>query len=123
MARRRPPLARVSDSFIRHHPNPYIDTINELANSRLAKGPQQVPILPEMTEQVNYITQKLMSMQGTVEALLADPAGAEDHGPPPVQPEQRRVVHGRSTAILVTVSSSTAKRGPSRPIPESFTPP
>lgn len=31
--------------------------------------------------------------------------------------------YGRMTAIRVTVSSSMANRGPSRPIPESFTPP
>src|SRR5690606_21433244 len=74
-------------------------------------------------------------------ALPADPAAGSDHQRPlAVQPEQCRVTRQsgrelilighdhrpflvRMTAIRVTVSSSIANRGPSRPAPESFTPP
>src|SRR5207249_1843139 len=56
--------------------------------------------------------------------LPPDPAPrADDHGSAPVEAEQLGIGHGRITAMRVTVSSSTANRGPSRPMPESFTPP
>jgi multiple sugar transport system substrate-binding protein len=66
------PLREVSDDFIRTHPNPYIHVFDEVAASPVAKGPQQVAIFPEITEQVNYMTQKLMVLAGDVDDLLAE---------------------------------------------------
>ena len=34
-------------------------------------GPQQVAIFPEITDQVNFMTQKLMALEGTPDELLA----------------------------------------------------
>jgi multiple sugar transport system substrate-binding protein len=66
------PLRAVSADFLRAHPNPYIHVYDKIASSPLAKGPQQVAVFPEITEQVNYMTQKLMSLRGDVDALLRE---------------------------------------------------
>ena len=65
------PLSRVSDEFVRTHPNPYIDVFDRIAASTSARGPQQVAIFPEITDQVNFMTQKLMALEGTPDELLA----------------------------------------------------
>jgi multiple sugar transport system substrate-binding protein len=66
------PLSKVSPGFLRAHPNPYMHVFEQVAASPIAKGPQQVAIFPEMTEQVNYVTQRLMALDGTPEELLRE---------------------------------------------------
>ena len=66
------PLSRVSDDFVRNHPNPYIRVFDEIAASPRARGPQQVTIFAEMVDQVNYMVQKLMNLGGTPVGLLRE---------------------------------------------------
>jgi ABC-type glycerol-3-phosphate transport system substrate-binding protein len=66
------PLSRVSDDFVRNHPNPYIRVFDEIAASPRAKGPQQVTIFAEIVDQVNYMVQRLMSLGGDVDELLRE---------------------------------------------------
>lgn len=64
------PLSSVSDRFIRDHPNPYIDVFERLSSGPNAKGPQQVPILTEVTDEVNYLTQRVYAHAATPEDAL-----------------------------------------------------
>jgi ABC-type glycerol-3-phosphate transport system substrate-binding protein len=66
------PLSRVSDDFVRTHPNPYIKVFDEIAASPQARGPQQIPIFPEVADQVTYMVQRLMTLNGTAEQLLRE---------------------------------------------------
>jgi ABC-type glycerol-3-phosphate transport system substrate-binding protein len=66
------PLTAVSDDFLRTHPNPYIHVFDDIAASPRAKGPQQVTVFPEITDQVNYMVQKLMALKGDVDELLRE---------------------------------------------------
>ena len=64
------PLEQVSDDFIRKHPNPYIDIFERLARSPNAHGLPQIPIYPELADEMNVMVQKLYLMQATpAEAL------------------------------------------------------
>ena len=65
------PLARVSDGFFDHHPNPYIRLFDRLAASPNAHGTPPVPILAEVVDEMNAFTQQLVLMQVTPEAGLA----------------------------------------------------
>ena len=66
------PLSRVSDDFVRTHPNPYIKVFDEIAASPQARGPQQLAIFPEVADQVTYMVQKLMTLNGTAQELLRE---------------------------------------------------
>jgi len=55
------PLARVSDDFLHHHPNPYIGVFEELARSPNAHGPIQCPIAQEAGSQFQAAIQGLVS--------------------------------------------------------------
>jgi len=64
------PLARVSQDFLKHHPNPYIRVFEELANSPNAHSTMQCPIAPEAGADI------LAMIQGLV-ALERDPASGK----------------------------------------------
>jgi ABC-type glycerol-3-phosphate transport system substrate-binding protein len=66
------PLRQVSEGFIRMHPNPYIDVFERLASSANARGPQQVAILAEVTDEVNVLTQRVYSLTVPPEVALRD---------------------------------------------------
>lgn len=46
------PLARVSERFLSHHPNPYISVYEDLANSPNARGVPQIPIWQEVFDEL-----------------------------------------------------------------------
>ena len=53
------PLAKVSDDFLDHHPNPYIRVFDELAASPNAHPTEPVPILAEVNDEMNNFVQRL----------------------------------------------------------------
>ena len=54
------PLARVSDDFLQHHKNPFIDVWDALARSPNARGIPQVPIWPEAADELTSLVQRLV---------------------------------------------------------------
>ncbi len=54
------PLAAVSDDFLQHHKNPYIDVWDDLARSPNARGIPQVPIWPEAEDEIAALVQRLV---------------------------------------------------------------
>ena len=53
------PLANVSREFIEHHPNPYIQVFEDLANSPNARGVPQIPTWPEIFDDLQAIGQAM----------------------------------------------------------------
>jgi multiple sugar transport system substrate-binding protein len=67
------PLARVSESFIQHHPNPYIDVFEQLASSPNARGVPQMPIWSEVFNELQFnVAQRLTLLQTDAATALAD---------------------------------------------------
>jgi ABC-type glycerol-3-phosphate transport system substrate-binding protein len=64
------PLAKVSDDFLNHHPNPYIRIFERLAGSPNAHGPPQIPIMPEVTDDLNALSQQISLLEVTPEQAL-----------------------------------------------------
>ena len=65
------PLAAVSDRFLHHHKNPYIDVFERLASSPNARGLPQVPIWPEVAEEMKNLTQRIVLLDVEPAAGLA----------------------------------------------------
>lgn len=64
------PLAKVSADFIATHPNPYIHVFERLSSSPNAHILPQIPIWPEVAEELNNATQLVYKMKKTpIEAL------------------------------------------------------
>jgi multiple sugar transport system substrate-binding protein len=66
------PLAKVSEDFINHHPNPYIDVFERLANSPNARAAPQIPIMPEVLSELTNLAQQVSLLQVDPEKALAD---------------------------------------------------
>jgi multiple sugar transport system substrate-binding protein len=66
------PLASVSDQFLSHHRNPYIRVFDALAASPNAHPSEPIPILNEVTDEMNNFVQKLALLQVTPEQGLQD---------------------------------------------------
>ncbi|MGA2441121.1 MAG: ABC transporter substrate-binding protein [Tepidisphaeraceae bacterium] len=66
------PLARVSDDFLNHHPNPYIRIFERLASSPHAQAPPQIPIMPEVVDELNALSQQISLLQVTPEKALPE---------------------------------------------------
>jgi multiple sugar transport system substrate-binding protein len=66
------PLAAVSDDFLNHHPNPYIGVFEQLANSPNARGVPQIPILPEVMDELNNVSQQLTLLETDAATALRD---------------------------------------------------
>jgi multiple sugar transport system substrate-binding protein len=54
------PLAAVSDDFINHHKNPYIDVFEDLSRSPNAHAIPQIPIYPEVDAELTVLVQSLV---------------------------------------------------------------
>ncbi len=65
------PLAAVSDDFRQHHKNPYIDVWDDLARSPNAHGLPQIPIWPEVNDELTDVTQRLVLLQAEPGPALA----------------------------------------------------
>jgi multiple sugar transport system substrate-binding protein len=57
------PLAKVSENFLQHHPNPYIDVFDRLAASPNAHGIPQIPIWPEVVDEITAMSQRLILLE------------------------------------------------------------
>lgn len=65
------PLAKVSRNFMEHSPNPYIKVFEALARSPNAEADPQIPIFPEVSDELNTMVQKLSLLQDTPRHALA----------------------------------------------------
>ena len=57
------PLAKVSQDFLLHHKNPYIDVFEKLSWSPNAHGAPQIPILPEVADEMNQMVQSIVLLR------------------------------------------------------------
>jgi len=64
------PLVKVSEAFLTDHPNTSIKVFDRLASSPNAHPSEPIPILPEVTAEMNNFVQQLALMQVTPEAGL-----------------------------------------------------
>jgi len=64
------PLANVSENFLTHHPNPYIDVFEKLAASPHARGVPQIPIWQEMSDELTSIGQAMALAEGDAHTAL-----------------------------------------------------
>jgi ABC-type glycerol-3-phosphate transport system substrate-binding protein len=66
------PLQAVSENFLQHHKNPYIDVFDGLASSPNAHGAPQIPIGPEVDAEIGVLVQKMALLDGEPEPELQD---------------------------------------------------
>ena len=66
------PLSKVSEKFIRDHPNPYIDVFERLAASPNAHGVPPIPIWPEVGEEMSVAAQRVYLLEAEPEQVLAE---------------------------------------------------
>ena len=66
------PLAVVSAAFFDHHPNPYIRMFDRLEASPNAQPTPPLPILAQVTDEMNAFVQRLVLMRVTPEQGLAE---------------------------------------------------
>ena len=66
------PLANVSDNFLHHHKNPYIDVFEDLSRSPNAHSIPQIPIYPEVDAELTVLVQSLALMKAEPEPALRD---------------------------------------------------
>jgi maltose-binding protein MalE len=59
------PLAKVSPSFVDHHPNPYIDVFEKLATSPNAFTLPRIPIWPQISNELTVAAQKCYVLEQT----------------------------------------------------------
>ncbi len=57
------PLAKVSRQFIDYHPNPYIQVFEDCANSPNAFATPQIPIWPEISDELTVASQKVYMLE------------------------------------------------------------
>jgi multiple sugar transport system substrate-binding protein len=65
------PLAKVSDDFLNNHPNPYIRIFERLARSPNAQSVPQIPIIPEVLDDLNAVSQQVSLLETTPQKALA----------------------------------------------------
>jgi maltose-binding protein MalE len=65
------PLAKVSRQFIERHPNPYIQVFENLAGGRNARGAPQIPIWPEVFDELSAVGQAMAAGRGNAAEALA----------------------------------------------------
>jgi multiple sugar transport system substrate-binding protein len=65
------PLAKVSEDFLNHHPNPYIRIFEQLARSPNAHSVPQIPIMPEVVDEMTALSQQISLLQVEPRAALA----------------------------------------------------
>jgi multiple sugar transport system substrate-binding protein len=66
------PLVAVSEHFLTQHPNPYIDVFERLARSPNARGAPQIPILPEVIDELTIVAQRLTLLETDPATALRD---------------------------------------------------
>jgi len=66
------PLANVSRDFLEHHPNPYVDVFERLSMSPNARACPQIPIMPEVFEELTVLSQQTALMRVDPAQALAE---------------------------------------------------
>ncbi|MGN6725027.1 MAG: extracellular solute-binding protein [Tepidisphaeraceae bacterium] len=66
------PLAKVSEHFVKYHPNPYIDVFERLANSPNAKAVPAIPVWPQVSDELTVASQKASLLVDTPQAILEE---------------------------------------------------
>src|SRR5208282_2578990 len=66
------PLQKVSDNFLNHHRNAYIDVFENLSKSPNAHATPQIPIYPEVDSEIGVLVQKLALLDAEPEPALAE---------------------------------------------------
>lgn len=66
------PLAKMSESYIKNHPNPYIEVFEDLAAQPNCRGLPEVPIWPEVQAELADAIDKICLDEMTPEAALAE---------------------------------------------------
>ena len=66
------PLEKVSERFVREHPNPYIDVFERLAASENAHTVAQCPILQEVVDELEALGQRVTLLQTDAATALRD---------------------------------------------------
>jgi multiple sugar transport system substrate-binding protein len=64
------PLMEVSEAFLHHHRNAYIDVFERLSQSPNAHGTPQIPIFPEVNDELTVLVQKLALLDAEPKAAL-----------------------------------------------------
>ncbi len=65
------PLSKVSDNFLKRHPNPYIQVFEDLSSNPKAFTIPSIPIWPEVADEMNNVAQKVYLLEDTPEKALA----------------------------------------------------
>lgn len=66
------PLTKVSDDFIRSHPNPYIQLFIDLAKSPSAVAAPEIGLWPEFAQEINAAFEAVLLLQKTPREALQD---------------------------------------------------
>jgi len=66
------PLQLVSQDFLLHHPNPYIELFERLSRSPNAHRLPQVPIMPEVMSELTNLSQQVSLLQVDPQQALSD---------------------------------------------------
>jgi multiple sugar transport system substrate-binding protein len=66
------PLTKVSDDFLQHNKNPFIDVFEKLASSPNARAVLQSPIMPEVGDEMNNAIQRIALLQATPEEAMKE---------------------------------------------------
>jgi multiple sugar transport system substrate-binding protein len=66
------PLAKVSENFLKNHPNPYITVFERLASSPNAHALPQIPIMPQVFDEMNALSQKISLLDAEPRDALAE---------------------------------------------------
>lgn len=64
------PLRKVSKHFLEHHKNPYIQVFEDLANSPNARSLPQIPIMPELGDELNNAVQSVALLEAEPQEAL-----------------------------------------------------
>ena len=64
------PLAQVSENYLNNHPNPYIEIFDHLAASPGAHGNPQLPVYPEILQELNNAIERIYLLQAPTDDAL-----------------------------------------------------
>ncbi|CAN5595642.1 extracellular solute-binding protein [soil metagenome] len=66
------PLAKVSEGFLKDHPNPYVDVFERLSASPNAKAMAQIPIMPQVLDELTALSQRVSLLEAEPKEALAE---------------------------------------------------
>jgi len=66
------PLAKVSPEFYKDHPNPYVDVFDRLTASKNARALAQIPIMPQVLDELTALSQRISLLEVEPRVALAE---------------------------------------------------